>query len=231
MSTHFRAGRACIYIPRGGTGGARPAYAAQAGDTTSGSSITVPVPAGLTGDLLLAFATTGGSSSGSDASAISPPAGWTLVTGSSSGASALYYRIYDGTEPSSYTWNVGSHTGVFVVNTVRIIGANATAPIVSFTKATTSNLQATSLTAASQTVTANNELLVALLNIHASSAVTVTQPSGATLQYNVLTPTVGRTVAGGTTPEDSSTSSTTGTQTWGTSANVQWRLACVLIKP
>lgn len=209
------------YYPRGA-----PSVLSHSGDTTSGSSIVIAKPAGTaSGDVLVSYASTGGNTGSNDAGNIPAPSGWTKVFGSVD-ASALFYRVCDGTEPASYTWTVGTHTGVFIVNIARVTGADTSAPINNWSKDEQSAV-ATSSTAASLTAPSPNMLLLHLFNVANSSTLRVcTPPAGCTKQWEELTATVSRQIDGGISTVGPGA---TGAQTWNTSAAYQQRLVCVLM--
>src|SRR5215211_6171073 len=101
----------------------RAAATAQGNNLTS---LTLLRPAGVVaGDALLAVVDARGTPT------IAPPAGWTLVRSDTNGTTlrqALYVRIAQAGEPTSYTWSFGTTVGAtgFVL---AYAGVNTTAPI------------------------------------------------------------------------------------------------------
>ncbi len=92
---------------------------------TASTSAVIDMPSGVaSGDLLLACIGAGVSNT------ITPPAGWTAVQTNVMGnaVGGLYSRVAGGSEPSTYTWTLGTsqrHTGVIV----RCSGASGTPTI------------------------------------------------------------------------------------------------------
>jgi hypothetical protein len=85
----------------------RSSTSTNSGAATAGS-IVITVPSGVQiHDSLIAAIAVDGS-----ASTITPPAGWTLLRNSNNATvgarSAVYWRLADGTEPATYTWNLDS---------------------------------------------------------------------------------------------------------------------------
>ncbi|HEX3568636.1 MAG TPA: hypothetical protein VHT70_03075 [Candidatus Saccharimonadales bacterium] len=121
----------------------RSSNTANTGAAAAGS-LAVSLPAGVqVGDVLVA----GLSVDGGAAVTITPPAGWTSIrtTSGTSIQNAVYWRLVDGTEPSSYTWTFDTTRAASAV-----MGAYSGAypfPPPS-TAATTANTASTSITMA-----------------------------------------------------------------------------------
>ena len=135
-------------------------------NTTAGTSIVVNKPTSTASGHVMAAAiyATG-------AQTITPPSGWTLQaseTGSASNRVWLYTKVAGGSEPSSYTWTLGtSGKNAGWIGTYSSV--DTTTPLDAATNGTFSSnaaTQATSLTIAN----ANAVMLIAALGRHAFGA-------------------------------------------------------------
>ncbi len=91
-----------------------------------GTSLTVPVPAATSaGDVMVAGLAVRGQP------VLTPPAGWSLVRLDPRGTTmeqAVYTKVADGSEPSSYSWTIGaSRVAVGAISTYS--GVSTTAPV------------------------------------------------------------------------------------------------------
>ncbi|MDP5094155.1 MAG: Ig-like domain-containing protein, partial [Polaribacter sp.] len=95
-------------------------------DNNNVSSISVNVPSGAVNDLLIAAVSTDNADG-----VINTPSGWTLVQGALNSDTSLYvfYRLANGSEPNSYTFNLSSGSNEMCAAIVRYSGVNTTNPI------------------------------------------------------------------------------------------------------
>lgn len=145
--------------------------------TTAYSSATASyvatMPSGIAvGELLIVVICIDNGSGGT----ITPPSGWTLQFRTNNGSSAIchavYYRIADGSETSTYTWTVTS--GIGCVQCFRVGGQDAT-----FSDVANSGATGTSTTPTATTVTTATDLALGLVFYHVASGSNVPSlPSG-----------------------------------------------------
>lgn len=143
--------------------------------TSATSSPVATMPSGIaSGNLLLTQLNFEGGSGES----ITPPSGWTLYNRVNNGASghfiAIFYRVADGSESSTYTYTLGS-SRVGSIQTLRITGHDSTWEDASPTSrsATTDVIIATGLT----TVT-NDAFCLIFTGTNSSGSTVPTEPSG-----------------------------------------------------
>lgn len=166
---------------------------------TGSTTIAVTKPANVVaGDLLIAMhrATTGAPTNST---------GWTEI--GSSTVSKLYYKIADGSEASSYTFNASSGFGNNRVVLFRVTGADPTTPIAG-TPSHKQTGSSTSPTSDTTTASQGDTLLVCILGTSSSATPTATVPSGMTQKINdvgFVTNAVAQLVVG---------SGATGSKTW-----------------
>lgn len=203
-------------------------YQSSAASTAAAGSTTVTVnkPSGASvGDVLIALV-----SSGSSSSTFTTPAGWVLATSGS--GMAVFRRIVDGTEGSTFTFTrATSTTGVFVANIARISGADNTRPIQTSGQATQEpGGFGPSITLPQITPTNANTLLFQIINVHDSSVGQSSTPPGTTTKrYEITTATTARYAIGG---DEVVGPGITSTKVWTWSAsNTQWRGAVLAINP
>lgn len=151
------------------------------GATSAGSANTTSqalnVPAGVAaGNILIAqIAVRGGSGT-----TITPPAGWTTILVNNSGTiirQGIYYRIADGTEPASYSFDISPQQRAAAAM-VAYSGVDGTNPINA--SSTRTNASSTSVIANGVTTTVADAMLVGLFA--ASRATSFTPPGGMTEQ-------------------------------------------------
>jgi hypothetical protein len=143
-------------------------------------------PAGIVaGDFLIAQITVRGGTG----TTITPPSGWTLVRRDDNGttlAQAIYYKIVvtPGSEPMKYRWDFGPGANVQRASggIIRYSGVDTANPIDN-SSGNTGN--GTSLTALSVTTTTPNDMLVGFFGL-ARSGGTLTEPTGMTFRYEVV---------------------------------------------
>lgn len=140
----------------------RPAPAA-------GSLLTINKPAGTSAnDVLIAAVAVAPNTS------ITVPPGWTLIadtqqTATNPSRTATYYRVATASEPTSYTWMLGSSAGVTAVGSIAAFsGADTSNPIDAW--AATATASALTHTAPSVTTTQNGGMLVTVHALASSTA-------------------------------------------------------------
>jgi PKD repeat protein len=146
-------------------------------NATATSSVTIPAPAGTTaGNVLVAcLALNGGSVSSSGV-----PAGWTLIAAATGAANPHvygYYHVAGSSEPSNFTWTLGSSVANGA-GIARYSGVRAASPI-DATATTASGASATTGTVPGVTTATSGAMLVGCMGINSSStAVLIDPPSG-----------------------------------------------------
>ena len=143
------------------------------------NSLTINAPAGLVaGDVMLALIGYGAGAN----TTITPPSGWSqvgsTVQGDTYAQTALFTKVAGSSEPSSYTWTLGS-TGYgmtgFILDYYNVTGIDVSAT------ANTGGSAATSEAAASVTTTGPNETVVAFwVEGASSSGISLSLPGGLT---------------------------------------------------
>jgi hypothetical protein len=99
--------------------------ATSAGNTNGATSLAITKPTGSQGDVLVA--TVSATATGS----ITPPSGWSVVLETTQGSAirqATYYKVAGASEPSSYSWSLGS-SRTASGGIVDYSGVNQTVPI------------------------------------------------------------------------------------------------------
>ena len=153
-------------------------------NATATSSVTVPKPAGTaSGDVLVAcLALNGGSVSSSGL-----PAGWTSIataTGVANPHVFGYYHVAGSSEPTSYTWSLGSSVANGA-GIARYSGVRAASPI-DATATTASGASATTGTLPGVTTATPGAMLVGCMAINSSSTgVSIASSSGMTEAWDI----------------------------------------------
>src|SRR5581483_6207458 len=152
------------------------------------SSLVLPVPAGVAaGNVLLAVVDVASSNT------VSTPAGWTLVrsdvTTASGGVTGqwAYYHVAGGSEPASYTWQLGGKVGAAGA-ILAYSGADTTNPI-DAAAGQAGSTKSTAITAPSVTTTVAGDMLVGLFGIHGQH--TVTPPATMSERTDLAQPSSG----------------------------------------
>ena len=119
---------------------------------------------------MVAFGTSG-------ATTIDPPSGWTLIRrdDASTISQALYYHVANGSEPSSYTWTLGS-AQLASGGISDYIGVDTSAPIDDNSGAADTTGSDAAPAAPAVTTTVANDMLVGFFSI--DSVATFTPPAG-----------------------------------------------------
>lgn len=143
--------------------------------------------------------------------------GWTAFA--SSGGQTLFFRVVDGTEPSTWTFTRTTNLlNIAAVDVARFSGVDTTTPIdvASFYSGVSSN----SVILPSVTTTGNDKLLFQMVARVTTGAATWTPPATSTERYDNTTS--GLAIAGG---DEVVNSGATGTRTWSCTAASNTRSA------
>jgi hypothetical protein len=164
-----------------------------------GSSLAISKPTGVaSGQVLLATITA------TKAQALTAPSGWTVVQDTTLGTTMrqiTYYRVAGGSEPASYSWDLGGSRQASG-GIADYSGVNATAPIDASTSTTGASGNAT---ISSVTTSAANDMVIGAVTFATSTSVTpdastterydVASPSTTTEAANFIQATAGATAA------------------------------------
>jgi hypothetical protein len=205
----------------------RNAATAQTG--SGATSIAVGVPAGVVaGDVLIAVVDAEGSGT------ITAPSGWSstnLVAATTSfGFRGVYFHVAGSSEPSSYTWTLGTSRKA-AGEMLSYVGVENASPI-ELAASTAGAAFGTSDAAASITTTvANTKVIMDLGALDASGSFTITAPLGTTKRASSTTTGSGSVL--GTQAQDftQATAGATGTKTFTTSASIPWGAITIALKP
>jgi hypothetical protein len=162
------------------------------------------------------------------------PSGWSstgLFSGTTFfGFSGVYFHVAGSSEPSSYSWGLGT-TRKAVAKILSYVGVENGAPI-EVTATTAGNSFGTNDSAASITTTVNNTEV--LLDFGADDSVgsfTITPPGSTTKRASVFTSGTGSVVGSQSQDFIQATAGATGTKTFTTSASIPWGAITIALKP
>ena len=165
---------------------AAPAFRAAASKAAASGSLVINKPTGtVQNDVMVASIAVR-----PNTATITAPSGWTLVrrtnnTNSNPNSLATYYKVAGSSEPTTYTWTLGSSAGA-AGGIETFSGVNTSDPIDVEAGQNTAN--AVTLTAPSVTTTSAYEMLV---TSHAfASSATFTKPTGMTEAFDIASVTV-----------------------------------------
>lgn len=189
-------------------------------ENASSASVVVPYPAGVTaGEVLLLHV----ANSAATMSA-TPPSGWTVAnvhpTANASPSVAVFYRVADGTESGSVTYNTGAAAGRITGIMERWSGVDTTTPL-DVTPVASDSPIATSFTMPSITTANNDTVLVHSIGLNAATAADIVTLAGETL----ISKSTGTGRRLGAYYETLATAGATGTRTWTetpTTTALQW---------
>jgi RHS repeat-associated protein len=154
--------------------------AATSAASTPITTVVVAKPAGVTtNDVLLAAVTVRG------APTITAPTGWTLIRSDASGTTitqATYRHVAGASEPSTYTWTLGSAVSSAVGTIDAYSGVSTTTPV--DVSGGQTNTSSTSVTAPSVTTTVANDMVVGFFGT--ANDATFTPATGTTERSDTL---------------------------------------------
>ena len=186
----------------------------------STTSITINVPSGNVGDLLIALIGT------DDDENINTPSGWTSILVANAGISgptlAVFYRVTDGSEPSTYTFDGWGTEGVCAA-IMRYSNVDITNPINAFAFASDSNNS--DAQCPSTTTTVNNAIIVRIVALDDNEA-PISQPGGTIKQLDIESSTSTLAAA----DASQATAGSTGSAQWFHS-DEQWMAATLVLIP
>ena len=199
--------------------------------TGSGAtSIAVSVPAGVVaGDVMIAtIAAEGGGN-------FTAPSGWSttnLFAGATKfGTEGVYFHVAGSSEPTSYSWGMGSTPRKATGKIVSYVGVENATPI-EVKAGTAGNSSGTSDNTASITTTVNNTMV--LLDFSAANSAgtfTITPPGSTNNRASIFTSGSGSVVGSQTQDFIQAAAGATGTKTFTTSASIPWEAVTVALKP
>jgi hypothetical protein len=205
----------------------RSAATAQTG--SGASSLVISVPSGVVaGDVMIAAVDAEGST------AITPPGGWSstgLFAGTTNyGYSGVYFRVAGSSEPSSYSWSLGTSRKA-VGKITAYTGVENSAPI-EVTATTAGGLTGTSDSAPSITTTvANTTVLMEFAALNSLGSFTITPPTGTNTRASAFTSGAGSVVGAEVQDFVQATAGATGTKTFKPSASISWGAITIALKP
>jgi hypothetical protein len=211
---------AAIYFRSGAT--------AQTG--SGATSIAVNVPAGVVaGDVMIAsIAAEGGGN-------FTAPSGWSstnLFAGATKfGTEGVYFHVAGSSEPTSYSWGMGSTPRKATGKIASYVGVENGSPI-EVKAGTAGNSSGTSDNAASITTTVNNTMVILDFSAaNSAGSFTITPPGSTTMRASVFTSGTGSVVGSQTQDFIQATAGATGTKTFTTSASIPWEAITIALKP
>ena len=200
-------------------------------ETGSGAtSVAVNVPAGVVaGDVMIAsIAAEGGGN-------FTAPSGWSatnLFAGATKfGTEGVYFHVAGSSEPTSYSWAMGSTPRKATGKIVAYVGVENSSPI-EVKAGTAGNSSGTSDNAASITTTVNNTMVILDFSAaNSAGSFTITPPGSTTNRASVFTSGSGSVVGSQTQDFIQATAGATGTKTFTTSASIPWQTVTIGLKP
>ena len=202
----------------------RSASTAQTG--SGATSVTVNLPTGtVAGDVMIATVDAEGSA------AFTAPSGWSstgLFAGASFfGYSAVYFKVATASEPSSYTWTLGTSRKA-TAKIASYVGVSGT-PIE--TSATNGAGSGTSASTTSVTTTAANSMVVLAVSADAAASFTITAPAGTSNRATTYTSGTGTVVGSQLADFVQAVAGATGTKTFTLSTSAPWGTIAAALKP
>lgn len=168
---------------------ATPSYVGASTQASSSptNSVSLARPAALAaGDLMLAILVQRSGNLPLDQNMVSVPSGWVLVRSQDDGSSiglAIYRKLASASEPSSYSWTLGS-SGRTAAATLAFRGVDATTPIDA--SGSQANAASSTYTAPSVTTSTVNTLVVSFHTTRNGNS-GIVDPGGMTQVVNIAT--------------------------------------------
>jgi hypothetical protein len=205
----------------------RSASTAQTG--SGATSIAINAPAGLvSGDVMLATVDAEGNST------ITPPTGWSstnLYSGSSNvGFKVVDFKVAGASEPSSFTWSLGTSRKA-VGRILDYVGVENASPIE--VKSGTAQAASGLSDSANQITTsvANTMVIVDFAGLNALGSFTVTPPAGTNLRASVFTSGSGSVVGADAQDFVQVKAEKIPTETFKPSVSIPWSIVTSALKP